>query len=124
MMYNKTYYTGASVEPCEGPPTSCLHDGLEWDEDESSHCTRLTPKQIETGLAGGYLLYEDPRECRYRVWFQLVPGDVRVRRDLLSVYRLIIDTSLGRMRPISVMVESNISARQDFLEAHRDGETQ
>lgn len=125
MAYNKLYYSGVEVEPCGEPEEGCLHLGLEWDAGNLSHCTRLTPDQISQGLSGGYLLYEDdPKPCRFHILFRLSPPDMREAPGTAPVYRLIIDTTRGRMRPVTVMLESRSSARQDFFEALQAGETE
>ncbi|GAA5439226.1 hypothetical protein ACFQDE_16220 [Deinococcus caeni] len=122
MTYDKTYYSGVVVSPCEEPPSFCLHEGLEWDAGNLAHCTRLTPLEIQNGVDRGYLLYEeDEIDCRYRVLFQHVPP-LEPGGPQWPVYRLILDTSAGRMRPVTVFPETRAGALQDFFQAKRDGE--
>lgn len=121
-MYDNMEYTGVEIEPCTEPPESCLHDGLEWDATNLSHCTRLTKEQVESGLLSGYLMYEDdPKECRYRVLFRASSLDGFWNKGKRSIWRLIIDTSEGKMRPITVLKETNAKAIKDFEEAERYG---
>ncbi|CAM4098284.1 hypothetical protein DEFR109230_19845 [Deinococcus frigens] len=90
MAYNRLSYTSVQVEPCVEPPESCLHKGLEWDDGNLGHCKRLTPEQIEVGLGGGYLVYDDPLECRYRILFRLTPPDRREQPRAATIFRLLI----------------------------------
>ncbi len=126
MPYDKLQYTGVEVEPCDEPPESCLRLGLLWDEVNRPHCTvRLTVNEIESGLRAGYVVYEpDPHESggRYRILFQVVPAVFERITATSTVWRLIIDTNGGRMRPITVLQESRISAQQYFLQAIQAGE--
>ena len=79
---------------------------------------RLSIRQVEDGLLGGYVfLEEDPQDCRYRYGFEPLPHLTD------EIYRLIIDTETGTLRPITAFPETNEDLKTLYLSRRGGGYT-
>lgn len=116
-----------TLEPCEEPLPSTLHSGLDWDNDNLLHINDLTREQIENGLMRGYFslgpnpnpMYED--QCQFLFLFQPMPPWMPSSpKD--PIYTLVIETSRGTLRPITVWETTKQSHVKAFLDARRKGE--
>lgn len=122
-MYDGLYDTLAEIEPCDEPAESSLRLGLDWDDGNLTHINDLTSGQIIAGIeAGYYFLGTDPIECRYRYLFQPEPPMHALGHFRLPVYRLIVDTSAGTFRPVTVFKETNPQNVHRYEIAKKRGE--
>lgn len=110
------------VDRCAEPPAYSLHEGLEWDEGNRAHFRerlRLSPREVDIGIDGGYLFSrDDPQECRYQYLFRLEPSSL-ARQS--AIYRLIIDTSRGTLRPITAFEETHAGSLKKYTQAQQRG---
>lgn len=126
-MYDDLYDTLGGVEPCDEPDESVLRWGLDWDEGNRKHFkerARLTPEQVETGIEGGYVFLDaDPEHpCRFRYLFQPEPPLSAMQFVETPVFRLIIDTARGTLRPITAFKETNVHNQELYFEHKQRGE--
>ena len=123
-MYDGLYDSVGVLEPCTEPAWGSLHYGLAWDDRNRTHFRerlRLSPGQVDAGIAGGYLFFEeDEEDCRYRYLFKPEPSPFATQQA--PVYRLIIDTSEGTLRPITVFEETNVTAQERYREVQLHGD--
>ena len=125
-MYDNAYDENSSLEPCEEPVYGALHKTLEWDDGNIGHVdpsTRISWQQVEAGIARGYFyLEEDPEECRFRYLFRVPMPLEFVPPTPLPIYRLIIDTSRGTLRPVTWFEETSEANLRAFKKADKEGD--
>ena len=123
-MYDGLYDSVGVLEPCTEPAPGSLRYGLAWDERNRKHFRerlRLSPGEVDAGVDAGYLfLEEDQEDCRYRYLFRPEPSPSA--RQQAPIYRLIIDTSEGTLRPITVFEETNVTAQERYREVQLHGD--
>jgi|GEM_PF-4491447 len=125
-MYDSSYDENSPLELCEEPEYGALHGTLEWDDGNISHVDsnkRISWREVEAGVARGYLYLEpDPEDCRFRYLFRVSTPLEFVPPTPLPIYRLIIDTSQGTLRPVTWFEETNEANIRTFKKADKEGD--